>query len=45
MIRITLEFSVKMDRPHTLSKWIGITLEYCYLEIVSILYYVNVVHE
>ena len=28
MIRIALKFPVKMDRPHTLSKWIGITLVY-----------------
>ena len=44
MIRIILEFLIKMDRSDTYSKSIGITLVNCYLKVIWILYCMTVVH-
>ena len=44
MIGITLIIFIRIDRSHMQSKWIGITLENCYLEIAWIVYYTTVVY-
>ena len=44
MIGITLIIFIRMDRSHMQSKWIGITVVYCYLKIAWVVYYTTVVY-